>query len=329
MKAIVFTEYGQPDVLQLKEIELPTPRDNEVLVKVHASSINDWDWGLLRGTPFVNRLLFGLLKPKKVQILGCDIAGHIEAVGKNVKLFQPGDAVFGDLCENRFGGFAEYVCTHENTLTLKPAAMTFEEAAAIPQAAALAIQSLSNNVQTQKGYANGKDRLKVLINGAGGGAGTFTVQIAKSMGVEVTGVDSTEKLDIMRSIGADHVIDYTKEDFTKNGQHYDLILDHAAYHSISDYKRALSSRGTYVIVGGSMSLVFKIMLLGPLISMTGKKKMRILGHKPNKGLALVLELMHAGKVVPVIDKRFQLAETAEAFRYFGAGHAKGKVVITV
>ncbi|MBA7565399.1 Narbonolide/10-deoxymethynolide synthase PikA2, modules 3 and 4 [subsurface metagenome] len=320
MKAIVYHEYGPPDVLQLKEVEKPVPKDNEVLVKVHAASVNDWDWGLLRGTPFVNRLLFGLLKPKK--ILGGDIAGRVEAVGTNVKQFQPGDEVFGDLSGCGFGGFAEYVCARENALVLKPAGMTFEEAAAIPQAAVLALQGLRAKGQIQPGQ-------KVLINGAGGGAGTFAVQIAKSFGAEVTGVDSTRKLDIMRSIGADHVIDYTQEDFTKSGQRYDWILDFAAHHSIFDCKRALSPRGIYVMVGGSNAQMFQGFLLGPWISMTGSKKMGILMHKPNKDLAFMKELFEAGKVVPVIDRRYPLSEVAEALRYFGEGHAKGKLVITL
>ncbi|MBW2597734.1 MAG: NAD(P)-dependent alcohol dehydrogenase [Deltaproteobacteria bacterium] len=320
MKAIVCTKYGPPDVLQLKEVAKPTPKDNEVLVKVHAASINDWDWGLLQGTPFVNRLLFGLLKPK-IKILGSDIAGRVEAVGRNVKQFQPGNEVFGDICR-RWGGFAEYVCARENALALKPASMTFEEAAAVPQAALLALQGLRDKGQIQPGQ-------KVLINGAGGGAGTFAVQIAKSFGAEVTGVDSTRKLDMMRSIGADQVIDYTKEDFTKNRQHDDLILDVAAYHSIFDYKRALSPKGIYVIVGGSSAAAFQAMFLGSWISMTGSKKMGILMHKPNKDLAFMKELLEAGKVVPVIDRHYPLSEVAEALRYFGEGHARGKVVITV
>jgi NADPH:quinone reductase-like Zn-dependent oxidoreductase len=269
----------------------------------------------------VNRLLFGLLKPK-IKILGCDIAGQVEAVGRNVKQFQPGDEVFGDISGCGFGGFAEYVCARENALVLKPASMTFEEAAAIPQAAILALQGLRGKRQIQSGQ-------KVLINGAGGGAGTFAVQIAKSFGAEVTGVDSTRKLDIMRSIGADHVIDYTKEDFTKSGQRYDLILDMAAHHSIFDYKRALSPKGIYVMVGGSMFRLFQVMFLGSLISMTTSKKMGILAHKPNKDLAFMKELLEAGKVVPVIDKRYPLSEVPEALRYFGEGHAKGKLVITL
>jgi len=321
MKAIVYTKYGPPDVLQLKEVAKPTPKDNEVLVKVHAASVNDWDWGLLRGKPFMNRLFFGLLKPK-IKILGVDIAGRVEAVGRNVKQFQPGDEVFGDISGCGWGGFAEYVCARENALVLKPASMTFEEVAAVPQAAVLALQGLRDKGQIQPGQ-------KVLINGAGGGAGTFAVQIAKSFGAEVTGVDSTRKLDIMRSIGADHVIDYTQEDFTKNGQRYDWILDFAAHHSIFDYKRALSPKGIYVMVGGSNAQIFQGFLLGPLISMTTSKKMGILMHKPNKDLAFMKELFEAGKVKPVIDKRYPLSEVPEALRYFGKGHARGKVVITV
>jgi len=320
MKAIVYHKYGSPDVLKLEEVEKPTPRDNEVLVKVHASSINDWDWGLLRGMPLVNRVP-GLLKPHN-KILGGDIAGQVEAVGRKVKQFQPGDNVFGDLCQCGWGGFAEYVCARENALALKPDKMTFEEAAAMPQAAILALHSLRYKGQVQAGQ-------KVLINGAGGGAGSFNVQMAKILGAEVTGVDSTIKLDMMRSIGADHVIDYTQEDFTKNGQRYDLIIDHAAHHSIFDYKNSLSHGGIYVMVGGSSARIFQVMVLGPLISMFGKKKMGIMMHKPNKDLAYVSALFEAGKVVPVIDRRYPLSEVAEALRYFGEGNAKGKIVITV
>ncbi len=321
MKAIVYQKYGSPDVLELKEVEKPTPKDNEVLVKVHAASVNDWDWGLLRGKPFMNRLVFGLLKPR-TKTIGGDIAGRVEAAGRNVKQFQPGDEVFGDLSGCGFGAFAEYVCARENALVLKPDSMTFEEAAALPQAAVLALQGLRDKRQIQPGQ-------KVLINGAGGGAGTFAVQIAKSFGAEVTGVDSTGKLDMMRSIGADYVIDYTQEDFTKNGQCYDLILDFAAHHSIFDYKHVLSPKGIYVLVGGSSARMFQIMLLGPLISMTGSKKMRVLMHKPNKDLAFLKELFEAGKVKPVIDRRYTLSEVPEALRYFGEGSAKGKVVITL
>jgi NADPH:quinone reductase-like Zn-dependent oxidoreductase len=319
MKAIVYTKYGPPDVLQLKEVAKPTPKDNEVLVEVHAASVNDWDWGLLRGKPFVNRLLFGLRKPK-VKILGCDIAGRVEAVGRNVKQFQPGDEVFGDISGCGMGGFAEYVCARENVLAPKSASMTYEQAAAVPQAAVLALQGLRKG-QIQPGQ-------KVLINGAGGGVGTFGMQIAKSFGAEVTGVDSTGKLDMVRSIGADQVIDYTKEDFTKSGRRYDLILDVVVYRSIFDYKRALSPKGIFVMIGGSIPRVFLIALTAPLI--TRSKKLVILAHKPNsKDLVFMNNLFEAGKVVPVIDRRYPLSEVAEALRYFGKGHVQGKVVVTV
>ena len=322
MKAIVYTKYGPPDVLQLKEVVKPTPEDNEVLIKVHAASVNAWDWDLLRGTPFLNRLVVsGLLKPKH-KILGADIAGRVEVVGRNVKQFQPGDEVFGDLSACGWGGFAEYVCASENALAMKPASMTFEEVAAVPQTAVMALQGLRDKGQIQPGQ-------KVFINGAGGGVGTFAVQIAKSFGAEVTGVDSTRKLDMVRSIGADQVIDYTQEDFTKNEQRYDLILDTAAHRSIFDYKRALSPKGIYIMVGGSTAQMFQVMFLGPLISMTGSKKMGVLMLKPNKDLAFLKELLEAGKVVPVIDRRYPLSEVPEALRYLGEGHAQGKVVITL
>ena len=323
MKAIVYTKYGPPDVLQLKEIEKPTPKDDEVLVKVHAASVNSWDWELLRGA-FVNRLFFGFLKPK-IKILGVDIAGRVETVGRNVKQFLPGDEVFGDISGCGFGGFAEYVCARENALALKPAGMTFEQAGAVAHAAVLALQGLRDKGQVQPGQ-------KVLINGAGGGSGTFAVQIAKSFGAEVTGVDSTGKLDMLRSIGADQVIDYTQEDFTKNGKRYDLILDVVTYRSIFDWhKRALSPKGIYVMLGGgSWARVFQTMFLGPWISMTGSKKMGLLMHKPNnRDLVFMNELLEAGKVAPVIDRRYALSEVAEALRYFGEGHTQGKVVITV
>lgn len=321
MKAIVYTKYGSTDVLKLKEVEKPTPKDNEVLIKVHAASVNSWDWDLLRGTPFLVRL-GGILKPK-YKILGADIAGRVEAVGRDVKQFLPGDEVFGDISGCGWGGFADYVCARENALTLKPASMTFEEAAAIPQAAVLALQGLRDKGQIQKGQ-------KVLINGAGGGVGTFAVQIAKSFGAEVIGVDSTRKLDMLQLIGADQVIDYTQEDFTKNGQRYDLILDVAGFRSIFDYKCALSPKGTYVMVGGSMARIFQVMFLGPWISKTESKKMGILIHKPNKNdQNFMKELFEAGKVVPVIDRRYPLSEVAEALQYLGEGHPKGKVVISV
>jgi NADPH:quinone reductase-like Zn-dependent oxidoreductase len=320
MKAIIHTEYGAPDVLQLKEVEKPTPRDNEVLAKVYAASVNSWDRDLLRGKPFANRMTSGLLKPKKT--LGCDIAGEVESIGRNIERFQPGDAVLGDISGGNWGGFAEYACASENELVLKPANMTFEEAAAIPQAGVLSLQCLRKG-QIQ----NGK---KVLINGAGGGSGTFAIQIAKFYGAEVTGVDSTEKLDMMRSIGADHVIDYTQEDFI-NGQLYDLILDVVTYRSVLDYRCVLSSNGIYVMLGGgSWSRVFQTMLLGPLISIMGRKKMGILLHRPNTDdLNSLIKLIETGKVKPIVDKIYPLSKAAEAFRYFEGGHAKGKVVIAI
>src|ERR1700704_196615 len=266
LKAIVYTKYGGPEVLQIKEIERPYPKDDEVLIKVHAASINDWDWGLLEGD-FINRLLNGLLKPKK-KILGSDIAGRIEAVGKNVNLFKTGDEVYGDL-SGQWGGFAEYVCAREKALALKPEGMSFEEAAAIPQAAMLAVQGLIDKGKIHTGQ-------RLLINGAGGGVGTFAVQIAK-----LYGVDSTSKLDMLRSMGFDHVIDYTREDFTKNGKCYDLILDVKTNRSMFDYTRALCRNGIYVTVGGSMVRLLQALFLRPWISMISKKHFRIVVLKPN------------------------------------------------
>ena len=322
MKAIVYTKYGPPDVLQLKEVEKPAPRDNEALVKVHAASVNAYDLHLLRADVFLVRLAAGLFKPKNT-ILGADIAGLVEAVGRNAKQFQPGDEVFGDIAACGAGGFAEYVCVPENFLALKSTRMTFEEAAAIPMAAVTALQGLRDKGQIQPGQ-------KVLINGASGGVGTFAVQIAKSFGAEVTAVCSTRNLDMARSLGADKVIDYTREDFSQNGQRYDLILAANGYHSIFKYRRALSPKGIYVMAGGSMAQIFQALLLGPWISMTGSKKMGFLTTKSNqKDLVFMNELLEAGKVKPVIDRRYPLSEVAEALCYLGEGHARGKVVITV
>jgi len=319
LKAIVYTKYGGPEVLQIKEIKKPYPKDDEVLIKVYAVSINDWDWGLLHGD-FINRLLNGLLKPKK-KILGSDIAGQIEAVGKNVNRFKTGDEVYGDL-SGHWGGFAEYICASEKALALKPASMSFEEAAAIPQAAMLAVQGLLDRGRIQPGQ-------KLLINGAGGGVGTFAVQIAKLYGVEVTGVDSTSKLDMLRSIGFDHVIDYTKEDFTKNGKCYDLILDVKTNRSMFDYARALCRNGVYVTVGGSIGRLFQALFLAPWISLIHKKYIRLVALKPNKDLAYMNELFETGKVKPVIDGPYKLDEVPKVFRIFGKGEHKGKLVITM
>jgi len=307
MKAIVYTEYGSPDVLQLKEVVKPTPKDNEVLVKVYAVSANAADLHLLRADPFLIRLSSGLLKPKN-KILGSDIAGRVESVGENVKQFEPGDAVFGDISAGGWGGFAEYVCAHEDALVLKPANLSFEEAAAVPMAAVTALQGLRNKGQIQPGQ-------KVLINGASGGVGMFAVQIAKSFGAEVTAVCSTRNLDIVRSIGADHVIDYTREDFTQNGKRYDLILAANGNRSIADYRRVLSPRGVYVTTGGAMAQLSEVMLKGPWISMTGSQKMGNLLARPNKqDLAFIKELLEAGQVKPVIDRCYPLSEVAEAIR---------------
>ena len=325
MKAIVYEKYGPPDVLQLKEVEKPTPKDDEVLIKVHAASANPADWHLLRATPFLARLAVGLLKPK-YKILGSDIAGRVDAVGRNVKQFHPGDEVFGDRFACGWGGFAEYVAVAENRIALKPANVTFEEAAAVPLAAFTALQGLRDKGQIQSGQ-------KVLINGASGGVGTFAVQIAKSFGAEVTGVCSTRNLDMVRSIGADHVIDYTQEDFTKNGQTYDLIYCAVGNRSAADYKRALNPNGICVVAGfTTMShMLFQVVFLGAWVSMTGGKKIGAFGTvRPNKeDLVFIKELLETGKVVPVIDRRYPLSETAEAIRYLEEGHAKGKVVITV
>jgi len=323
MKAIVCTKYGPPEVLQLKEVEKPVPKENEVLIKVHAASVNKADFILARGKPFVVRLMtFGLLRPKYKRP-GSDVAGRVEAIGREVKQFQPGDEVFGNLARCGRGAYAEYACADENALVLKPTITTFEEAAAVPLAAITALQGLRDKGKIQPGH-------KVLINGASGGVGTFAVQIAKSFGVEVTAVCSTRNLDIARSIGADRVIDYTQEDFTQNGQHYDLIIAVNGYHPISDYKRALSPKGIYVMAGGSGAQISQAMFLGPLISMTGSKKMGILTAKlSQKDLVFMKKLLEAGKVVPVIDRRYPLSQVPEAFRYLGEGHARGKVVITI
>ncbi|MGB5891082.1 MAG: NAD(P)-dependent alcohol dehydrogenase [Thermoanaerobaculia bacterium] len=289
------------------------------MVKVHAASANPADWHTLRADPFFIRLMGdGLLKPKH-KILGIDIAGRVEAVGRNVKQFRRGDEVFG---ASKFGGFAEYVCVTEDRLLLKPASMTFEEAAAVPVAAVTALQGLRDKGQIQPGQ-------KTLINGASGGVGTFAVQIAKAFKAEVTGVCSTRNLDMVRSIGADHVIDYTREDFTQNGRRYDLIIDAAAYRSVSDCRRALSPKGIYVLIGGSLVQLFQVLFLGPWISMTGKKMGFMMANMNNKDLVFVKELLEAGKVVPVIDRRYPLSEVAEALRYLEEGHARGKVIITV
>jgi len=320
VKAIVYTKYGSPEVLGLKEVAKPTPRDDEVLIKVQAVSVNRSDWEGLGGKPLYARI-GGLLRPRH-QILGSDVAGRVEMAGRNVRRFQPGDEVFGDILP-RLGGFAEYVRARESALALKPASMTFEEAAAIPQAAVIALQGIRDKGQVQSGQ-------KVLISGAGGGAGTFAVQLAKLYGAEVTGVDNTGKLDFMRSLGADHVIDYTREDFTKNGERYDLILDVVAHRSVFAFKRALRSNGSYFLAGGSVATMLQILLLGAWIRGTTGKKIRILAVQPNtEDVDFMKELIEAGKVTPVIDRTYLLSEVPGDIGYVGEGDARGKVVITV
>ena len=321
MKAIVYHNYGSPDVLKLEEVEKPTPSDNEVLIKVQAASVNPQDWHLMRADPFLVRLMAGLLRPKNI-ILGVDVAGRVEAVGLNVKQLQPGSEVFGDIYAYGCGAFAEYVTVPENALVPKPAKVTFEEVAAVPAAALAALQGLRDQGQIQPGQ-------RVLINGASGGVGTFAVQIAKSFGAEVTGVCSTRNLDLVRSLGADHVIDYTQEEFTQNGQQYDLILDNVGNPALYKrfYKRSLSPKGICVIIAGSF---FLQLFLGPWMSMTGSNKIGTFMTIPNqKDLVFLKELLEAGKVKPVIDRCYPLNEVPEAVRYLEEGHARGKVVITM
>jgi NADPH:quinone reductase-like Zn-dependent oxidoreductase len=321
MKAIVYTQYGSPDVLHLQEVEKPVPGENEVLIQVVAASVNAADWHLLRAEPILARGYSGLLKPKYT-ILGSDVAGRVEVVGSNVTRFQPGDEVFGALFGS-FGGFAEYVCAREDMLVLKPAEVSFEAAGAVPLAGCTALQALRDVGRVQAGQ-------QVLIQGAGGGVGTFAVQIAKAFGAHVTAVCSTRNVEMVRSLGADLVIDYTQEDFTQNGQLYDLIFAANGYHPILEYRRALRPEGRCVMIGGTNAQMFQTMLLGPWVSMAGKKKMLTLTAKTNgKDLAVLKELLEDGKIAPVIDRRYPLSEVADAIRYLEEGHARGKVVIIV
>lgn len=318
MKAIVYHNYGSPDVLKCEEVEKPTTGDDEVLIKVRAASVNPFDWRLMRGRPLFIRLMMGGLRKPKDTRPGRDAAGQVEAVGRNVTQFKPGDAVFG-ACP---GAFAEYVCVAEDRLVLKPANISFEDAAAVPVAALTALQGLRDKGRIQRGH-------KVLVDGASGGVGTFAVQIAKSFGAEVTAVCSTNKVDTARSIGADHVIDYTRDDFTQSEQRYDLIFAANAYRSIFDYRRALSEDGIYVMAGGGWAQIFQALLLGPLLSLIGNKKMCFFAAKiDKKDLVLLKDFLATGKIVPVIDRRYPLSDVAEALRYLEDGHARGKVVIT-
>jgi NADPH:quinone reductase-like Zn-dependent oxidoreductase len=317
MKAIVCTQYGPPDVLQFKDIAKPTPADNEILIKLHAASVNPLDFFTMRGAPLIH-LIPGLRTPKDKRI-GVDTAGEVEAVGWNVTQFKPGDAVFG-VCR---GAFAEYACATEDKVARKPPNISFEEAAAVPVAAITALQGLRDKGRIMPGQ-------RALVDGASGGVGTFAVQIAKSFGAEVTAVCSTRNIDTARSLGADHVIDYTREDFTQSGQRYDIILGANAHHSIFDYRRALTQDGIYVAVGGDLARIFQAMLLAPLLSRIGSKKTRFfIANINQKDLIFLKELIEAGKLVPVIDKRYPLSEAAEAIRYLEKGHAQGKIILTV
>ena len=347
MKAAVRHEYGPPDVLRLEDVQTPKPDDDEVLIRVHAASVNLGDWELLTADPLYIAILATMFvrKPRhdvvsssgsgaperkgrslfrpKLKILGCDIAGRVETVGRNVTQFQPGNEVFGDCAIGGFGAFAEYVCVPEKAaLVPKPAGMSFEQAAAIPQASFIALQGLRDKAQVRPGH-------KILINGAGGGAGTFGVQIAKAYGADVTGVDGPGKLEMLRSIGADHVIDYTREDFTANGKRYDVILDLAAYRSVFESRRSLTPGGIYLMAGGSGTAMWQSAFLGPFISMSGSGRvMLLLADSSRDDLIVMTRLFEDGKVVPVIDRCYPLSEAAAALRRVGEKQSRGKVVIT-
>jgi NADPH:quinone reductase-like Zn-dependent oxidoreductase len=324
MKAIVYTTYGSPDVLRLQEVAKPTPKPHEVLVQVQAAAANPLDWHFLRGAPFFIRFDAGLSKPKRT-ILGADIAGRIAAVGDQVVEFQPGDEVFGEISGSGLGGFAEYVCAPERLLVRKPAKLSFEAAAAVPVVGFTALQGLRDKGKIQAGQT-------VLINGASGGIGTFAVQLAKYYGAEVTGVCSTRNLELVRSLGADQVIDYTKTDFTRNGQQYDLIYDTVANRSVADYARALRPGGTCVVAGFStLAHLFQVILVGAWVSKTGGKQIGLMGSAQAKqeDLLFIRDLLETGKIVPVIDRCYPLAETAAAIRYLETGRARGKVIITM
>lgn len=323
MKAITNRIYGSPDVLKLEEVERPTPKDNEVLIKVHTSAVNAGDWHLMRGEPKLMRLMgFGVFKPTYT-ILGLDVAGTVTAVGSKVAQYKVGDDVMGDLSVCGFGAFAEYVCATEKAIVTKPANISFEDAAATSVSSLVALQALRDKANVQSGQ-------KVLINGASGGVGSFAVQIAKHFGAEVTGVCSTKNVDRVRASGADHVIDYTKENFTESGKQYDVILAANGYHPLAHYKRALTPTGKYIQTGGSNSQLWEVITRGAFNSKSGGQKMMNMLVKPNpQDLAIVRDMLSAGKIKPVIDRRYPLAETADAIRYIEEGHAGGKVIINV
>ncbi len=322
MKAITYHKYGSADVLKLEDVEKPVPKDGEVLIEVRAASLNRGDWRLMRGKPFIARMAGGLFKPRN-PILGADVAGRIEAVGPSVKRFKPGDDVFGDITFLGSGGFAEYAVARETLLALKPAGLAFEQAAAVPMAAVTALQGLRDKGKIQPGQ-------KVLIHGASGGVGTFAVQLAKAFGAEVTAVCGPESQELVRSLGADRVLDYTREDFVEAGRRYDLILGVNGDRSLSEFQRSLKPKGAYVAVGGSNKQVFQALFLGPWKSMGRRQKMGILSAKASGvDLEVIKGYLEADKIKPVIDRFFPLSEAAEAMRYLDAGHVKGKIVLAV
>jgi NADPH:quinone reductase-like Zn-dependent oxidoreductase len=322
MKAMVFTQYGTPDVLQYTDVAKPTPKDDEVLVKVHAASLNKADYYFVSGSPFPIRLMTGgLFKPVRI-IPGSDVAGVVEAVGKSATQFKVGDAVFGDLTESGWGTFAEYACARESALAHKPANISFEDAAAVPMAGVTALQGLRDKGGIQRGQ-------RVLVNGASGGVGTFALQIAKALGAHVTAVTSPRNVEAARALGADHVIDYTQEDFTQSGQQYDLIAAVNGYHPLAHYKRALKAGGRYVMLGGTNAQISEALLLAPFYSTGGVKMGNLMAKPKQSDLAFLAGLLEAGSIKPVIDRCYPLRQLADALRYVGDGHARGKVVITM
>lgn len=323
MKAIAYTRYGRPEELQLVEIDRPEPRDGQVLVRVHAAGVNSWDWDLLRGRPFVVRLGRGVIRPRQQhRVLGADVAGQVVAVGRNVSRYCVGDQVFGDLCDSGWGAFAEYVCAPEAALTPKPPTLSYQAAAAVPQAAVMALQAIADYGKVQPGS-------RVLFNGAGGGIGTFAVQLAKHAGAEVTAVDRAEKLAMLSSLGVDHTVDCRRDDFTANGLRYDLIVDVVASRSIQEYRRALRPGGRCVIIGGSIPRILGMVLLQPLIAVTGDTSIRVLAHQPNKNLTNLAYMLVGGTIAAVVDRAYRLDQTAEALSLLGAGQVNGKVVISI
>ena len=322
MKAMQYTEYGDFDVLQLQDVETPSPQEGEVLVKVHAAAVNFNSMVMVTGDPFIVRMMVGGMRKPKLTIPGGDIAGEVVAVGTDVTRFKVGDAVFGDISGDGFGGYAEYVAAPEASLSHKPANVSFVEAASVPESGLVALQGLCDKGKLQAGE-------HVLINGASGGIGSFAIQIAKAFGAEVTAVCSAAKAEFVRSLGADHVIDYKKEDFTQGGQEYDLILDITINRPISEYKKALRPGGRCVVAGGNVGRIMQSMYLGPLASLRGDKTLLNFAVKPNKDIEMMKYLIESGKVTPVIDRCYPLAELPDALRYYADGQAKGKIVITI